>query len=177
MNFCSNCGSDQLRFEIPAGDSRHRYVCHNCHTIHYQNPKMVVGCLPIWEDKILICKRAIQPRAGFWNLPAGYLENGETLEQGATRETWEEAQARVELIRLHCVYNIPRINQVYFFFLAKLVKPEFGIGEESLAVELFEADRIPYEEMAFPSSVYAIRKFLANKDTGFEGVHIGAFKH
>ncbi|MEL6194999.1 MAG: NUDIX hydrolase [Bacteroidota bacterium] len=177
MNFCSNCGSDQLRFEIPAGDSRHRYVCHNCNTIHYQNPKMVVGCLPIWEDKILICKRAIQPRAGFWNLPAGYLENGETLEQGATRETWEEAQAKVELIRLHCVYNIPRINQVYFFFLAKLIKPECVIGEESLAVELFEADKIPYEEMAFPSSVFAIRKFLANKDTGFKGVHIGAFKH
>ena len=103
---------------IPEGDNRKRYCCQNCHTIHYQNPKMVVGCLPYFEDKILLCKRAIEPRYGYWNLPAGYLENGETLEGGALREAQEEAGIDIQIERLHCVYNIPRISQIYFFFLA-----------------------------------------------------------
>lgn len=136
---------------------------------------MVVGCLPVFEDKILLCKRAIVPRAGYWNLPAGYLENGETLEGGALRETREEALAKAEIVRMHCVYNIPRINQIYFFFLALLPEPKFGVGEESLEVRLFDFDKIPYEQMAFPSSVFAIQKYLEYKDTEYHGVHLGCW--
>jgi ADP-ribose pyrophosphatase YjhB (NUDIX family) len=134
---------------------------------------MVVGCLPVYENKILLCRRAIEPRAGFWNLPAGYLENGETLEGGAIRETWEEAKARVIIERMHCVYNIPRINQVYFFFLASLEGPDFAVGAESTEVRLFTAKEIPYAEMAFPSSSFAIRRYFDHLDAPFAGVHIG----
>ncbi len=138
---------------------------------------MVVGCLPVYEDRILLCRRAIEPRSGYWNLPAGYLENGETLQGGALRETWEEALAKVKIERMHCIYNIPRINQIYFFFLAKMDKPEFGVGIESEEVTLFYPEEIPFEDMAFPSSTFAIRKYLANKDSDFHGVHIGEWRH
>jgi ADP-ribose pyrophosphatase YjhB (NUDIX family) len=177
MNYCSSCGADALSWEIPPDDNRHRYVCHHCDTIHYQNPKMVVGCLPIYDDKILLCRRAIEPRLGFWGLPAGYLEMGETLEEGALRETTEESGAQVELIRLHAVYNIPRISQIYFFFLARMTSPDLNIGPETQEARLFAPAEIPYEEMAFPSSVFAIRRYLQYKDQGFEGVHQSHWAH
>lgn len=135
----------------------------------------MVGCLPVYQGRILLCKRAIEPREGFWNLPAGYLENGETLEIGAIRETWEEAQAEVNLIRLHCVYDLPKFHQFYLFFLGEIKDGVYGVGEESLESALFAPEEIPYEEMAFPSSTFAIRKYLAHLDTGFEGVHIGSW--
>ncbi|MEM6806875.1 MAG: NUDIX hydrolase, partial [Bacteroidota bacterium] len=160
MKYCSNCGSDQLVKKIPDGDNRVRICCENCGMIHYQNPKVVVGCVPVWEDKILLCKRAIEPRKGYWGLPAGYLENKETLEEGALRETLEESGAAVELVRMHAVYNIPRISQVYVFFLAQMRNSHLDPGEESLDAKLFLPEEIPYEEMAFPSSTFAIRKYL-----------------
>lgn len=137
---------------------------------------MVVGCLPVYEDRILLCKRAIEPRLGYWNLPAGYLENGETAEEGALREVVEEAGIEVEIIRLHCLYSIPRINQVYCFFLAQMSSPEWDIGEESLDAGLFLPEEIPYQEIAFPSSIYAINRYLESKDTGFEGAFISSWK-
>ncbi len=175
MNYCSTCGSSELTFNIPPGDNRARFICQNCQTIHYQNPKMVVGCLPVFEDRILMCRRAIEPRKGLWNLPAGYLENGETVEEGALRETWEEARAEVEIIRLHCLYNLPHVEQVYIHFLAVLKKEEFSSGPESLEVRLFNHDEIPWEDIAFSSSSFAIKKYLEfNKN--YHGIHIGTFR-
>lgn len=173
MNFCPTCGSDSLRQQIPEGDNRLRIVCQQCETIHYQNPKLVVGCLPVWNDQILLCRRAIEPRKGYWNLPAGYMENGETVEQAAVRETLEETGAEVSLLRLHTVYNLPTVNQVYLFFLANVESHNFDGGTESLEVKLFHPDEIPYQEMAFVSSTFAIRQYL--DDTSFHGVHSGTW--
>ncbi|WNJ16391.1 NUDIX hydrolase [Pontibacter sp. G13] len=177
MNFCSNCGSDKIRLEIPEGDNRLRFVCKSCHTIHYQNPNMVVGCIPVFEDQILLCRRAIEPRSGFWNLPAGYLENGETLEEGALREAREEAGIELELLRLHSIYNIPRINQVYFFFLTAMKTPEFRIGPETLEAQFFHQSEIPYHDMAFPSSSFALKKYFHDRAEGFSTVHLGGWEH
>ena len=121
---------------------------------------MVVGCLAYFEDKILLCRRNIEPRYGLWNLPAGYLENGESAEQGALRETWEEAHARVHIQSILTVYSLPHINQVYLHFLARLTHLDFSPGEESLEVELFEEEKIPWAEMAFSSSSFAIEKYF-----------------
>ncbi len=176
MNFCSHCGSNRLTYEIPAGDYRSRYCCQQCGTIHYQNPKLVVGCLPLYQDKILICKRAIEPRYGFWNLPAGFLENGETVEEGALRETWEEACAQVEITKLHCLYNLPHVNQVYLFFLSHLTSPKFACGSESLEVKLFSEDDIPWDKIAFSSNKFALEKYVLYKEK-YEGIHIGTYRH
>ncbi len=162
MNFCSNCGSDQLHFKIPKGDNRPRFICNNCKQIHYQNPKIVVGCLPFYEDQLLLCKRDIEPRKGFWNLPAGFMENGETVEEGAMREVWEEAKAKVELLHLHTIFNIIHVNQVYLLFLAKLETPDFGAGDETSAAQLFKLDEIPFDQLAFNSNKFAIQRYIDN---------------
>ena len=128
MKFCSNCGS-QVTQRIPEGDSRPRYICDDCNIVHYQNPNIIAGCLPVWGDKVLLCRRAIEPRYGFWTLPAGFMENGETVAEGAARETWEEAEADVRELTLYTVFNIPYINQVYMLHRAHLVDGKFGIGD------------------------------------------------
>ena len=176
MNFCSNCGAVNLEFIIPKGDSRPRHVCKNCEVIHYSNPKMVVGCLPIWEDKVLLCKRAIEPRYGFWNVPSGYLENGETADAGAAREVWEEAEAKVEIIGVHSVYSIPQINQIYIHYLAHLVDGKFGVGEESLESKLFTKEEIPWKELAFTSSTFSIKRYFDDVRDGTRKTHIGEFR-
>lgn len=149
MKYCSNCGSE-VDIVVPEGDNRPRHVCGDCGTIHYQNPRIVAGCLPEWGDRILLCRRAIEPRYGLWTLPAGFMENGETTLQAATRETGEEANARVALKGLYTMFNLPHINQVYLIFRGALQDLEFGPGEESLDVRLFEEEAIPWEEIAFP---------------------------
>ena len=121
MKFCSQCGSPALELRVPSGDTLPRYVCSSCGTIHYQNPKVVVGCLPVWGEQVLLCKRAIEPRHGLWTLPAGFLENGETIFAGAARETAEEAHARVVVGPLYTMISLPYINQVYVMFRARLV--------------------------------------------------------
>ena len=131
MKFCSACGSARIELRVPEGDTLPRHVCADCGTIHYQNPKVVIGCLPEWDERILLCKRAIEPRYGLWTLPAGFLENGETLMNGAMRETLEEAHARVELGDLYTVISLPQINQVYMMFRARLLDLGFGPGSES----------------------------------------------
>ncbi|GKS69231.1 ADP-ribose pyrophosphatase YjhB, NUDIX family [Nitrosomonas sp. PY1] len=148
MKFCSNC-SASVELRIPEGDSLPRYVCTVCHIIHYQNPKVVVGCIPEWEDKVLLCRRAIEPRLGWWTLPAGFMENNETLEQAAARETLEEANARVEIGDLYAVYSLPYISQVYFLFRGKLLDLNFKPGIESLEVALLSEHEIPWQDMAF----------------------------
>ena len=149
MKFCSNCGTALSR-RIPQGDNRERFVCDQCDTIHYQNPRVITGCLVTWEDRVLLCKRAIDPRSGLWTLPAGFLENGETTQQGAARETWEEACGTVAIGDLYTVFNLPHINQVYVFFLGKLEDGKYDVGEESSDAGLFGLDEIPWEELAFP---------------------------
>ncbi len=127
-----------------------RHVCKACETIHYQNPKIVAGCIPVWEDRILLCRRAIEPRYGLWTLPAGFMENGESTEQAAARETWEEACGKLTDMALYGVYSIPHINQVYMMFRARLASDDFAAGSESLEVKLCEEHDIPWKELAFP---------------------------
>ncbi len=165
MKFCSNCGNSVIE-KIPAGDNRPRFVCDDCETIHYQNPRIIAGCLPVYEDKVLLCKRAIEPRYGLWTLPAGFMENGETSEEAAIRETWEEALARVNVHGIYTLFNLPHINQVYMIFRADLADPDFGAGEESLEVELFEERSIPWQELAFPVMKKTLEFFFEDRQSG-----------
>lgn len=161
---------------VPKGDNRSRCVCQVCHAIHYSNPKLVTGCLPIWEGKILLCKRSIEPRFGYWTLPSGYMEDGETVEEGAARETWEESRAEVEIERLFAIYSIPRISQVYLLFLAQLNCCSFGPTEESSEVSLVSPEDIPWEELAFPAVEFALRKYVehgSDHDHVFSGGYTG----
>jgi ADP-ribose pyrophosphatase YjhB (NUDIX family) len=141
---------------VPAGDDRERLVCPECSFIEYANPKVVVGAVVRWDERIVLCRRAIPPRRGFWTIPAGYLELNETAQAGALREVWEEAQARVELDGLIAVYNIPRLSQVQLIFRARLLDGKIGAGPESEAAEFFAWDDIPWSELAFPSTRWAL---------------------
>ena len=162
MKFCSQCGSP-VSIRIPQGDNRERHVCDACGEIHYQNPKIVTGCIPEWQGQILLCRRGIEPRHGLWTIPAGFMENGETIEQAAMRETLEEACARVEIHGLYAVFNIPHVNQVYMIFRAQLSDGEFAPGEESLETELFDEDQIPWSEMAFPVVIQSLRRYFSDR--------------
>lgn len=172
MKYCSNC-SATVELLIPEGDSLPRYVCNTCNIIHYQNPKMVVGCIPEWEDKILLCRRAIEPRLGWWTLPAGFMENNETLEQAAARETLEEANARVEIGDLYAVYSLPHISQVYVLFRARLLDLDFKPGIESLEVKLLPENEIPWEELAFRVIHDPLKKYFKERKLGKLGFHTG----
>ncbi len=172
MNFCSHCGGP-VALSVPRGDTVPRYVCPACTTIHYQNPKMVVGTIPEWEDKILLCRRAIQPKHGLWTLPAGFMENGETTAEGAIRETWEEALARVEIGALYTLYNLPHINQVYLLFRAQLLNLNFGPGTESLEVALFDEADIPWDALAFRTVEATLRVYFDDRRTGTFRFHFG----
>jgi len=172
MNFCSHCGAP-VTFRVPEGDNRPRYLCERCGTIHYQNPRMVVGCLPEWDNKILLCRRAIEPRHGYWTLPAGFMENGETTAEGAVRETLEEAGARVEVIDLYSMINVPQINQVYLLFRAKLLDLDFHPGEESLDVALFGEEEIPWREIAFRTVHKTLELYFQDRRLGHYRLHVG----
>ena len=148
-----------FEMKIPQDDDRERAMCAHCGFIDYKNPKIVVGSVAVWKDKILLCKRAIDPRKGYWTLPAGYLELGETAEEGALREAYEEARARMTLKRLLAVYSVPRISQVQLMFLADLASAEVSAGPESEAVGLFSWDELPWPEIAFPTVGWALRHY------------------
>ncbi|MDR2711039.1 MAG: NUDIX hydrolase [Burkholderiales bacterium] len=163
MNFCSHCGAQALEFRIPEGDLKPRYVCGQCGYIHYQNPKSVVGTLSRWQDQVLLCRRAIEPRYGLWTLPAGFLEIGESIGEGARRETQEEANAAVVLDRLYTVITLPKIGQLHLMFLADLPQPEFSAGAESLEVRLFDEEDIPWEAMAFRTVSRTLRCFFRDR--------------
>jgi len=164
MKFCSQCGS-QVSQKVPQGDNRLRHVCDRCQTIHYQNPRIVAGCLPVWGTQVLLCRRAIQPRYGLWTLPAGFMENGETIEQAAIRETLEEACARVNDLQLYTLFDLPHINQVYMLFRAELADLNFAAGEESLEVQLFDEVDIPWSELAFPTIGRTLEYYFADRLT------------
>ena len=172
MKFCSHCGAT-VELRVPDGDSLPRHVCAQCGEIHYINPKVVVGCLPRWEDKILLCRRAIEPRHGLWTLPAGFLENNETTIEGAIRETLEEASAAVGVTELYALFNLPHVNQVYVMFLADLTRLEFGPGAESLEVALFDERDIPWDAMAFPVIEHTLRLYFEDRRRGRFQVHAG----
>lgn len=165
IKFCNVCGS-AVSHRVPDGDNMPRAVCDACGTIHYQNPKFVVGCIPEWEDRILICKRAIEPRYGKWTLPAGYMENGETTTEGAAREALEEANARVEVHSLYTCYSVPHISQVYLLFRARLLDLDFSAGSESLEVKLVSEHEIPWGELAFSSVRRTLKHFFDDRRAG-----------
>src|SRR5215467_14441661 len=155
LNFCSNCGT-RLTLRVPPGDSLPRAVCDACGTIHYRNPLMVVGTIPEWDDQILLCRRAIEPRQGFWTLPAGFMELGETTAQAALRETMEEARARVELGELFTLLSVPHVDQVHVFYRARLRERD-----------------IPWKEIAFRTISTTLRHFYADRKAGAMGFHAG----
>jgi ADP-ribose pyrophosphatase YjhB (NUDIX family) len=166
MKFCSEC-AHPVTVAIPEGDNRPRFVCTHCGTIHYQNPKMVIGSIPVWEQdgelKVLLCKRAIEPRYGYWTLPAGFMENGETTSAAAGRETEEEAGANIELGNLFTLLNVVHVHQVHLFYLARLVDLDFAPGIESLDVQLFSEAEIPWSDLAFPTIRTTLELFFADR--------------
>jgi ADP-ribose pyrophosphatase YjhB (NUDIX family) len=165
MKFCSNCASRLLE-QIPVNDDRLRHVCSSCGTVHYRNPKIVTGCLPVWRDSVLLCRRAIEPRKGFWTVPAGFMELDETTQQGAIRETWEEARARVEVLAPYSMFNLPHVNQLYIIFRARLTDLEFEPGPESEEVRLFAEQDIPWDELAFSTVRQTLRFFFRDRPEG-----------
>jgi len=171
MKYCSTCGQ-QVEQKIPEGDNRYRYVCVSCETIHYQNPRIIAGTVPVWDGKILLCRRAIEPRYGYWTLPAGFMENAETTIEAAARETLEEALAKVTIDGLFSIIDVPHINQVHMFYRATLVDGSFGAGEESLETRLFAADEIPWEEISFPTVKRTLEFFLSEMPSGNYGLHV-----
>lgn len=175
MKFCSNCGAP-VQLRVPPGDTLPRFVCDACHTIHYQNPRMVVGCIPEWEERILLCRRAIEPRLGLWTVPAGYMENGETTFQGALRETLEEANARVEIGPLYALYNIPHINQVYILFRGRLLDLDVSPGAETLEVRLFAENEIPWDTIAFASVRNTLTHYYQDRRSGEFKFHLGTIE-
>ncbi len=169
MNHCTSCG-ELVEKIIPEGDNRHRWVCSSCDAVHYQNPKIVVGCVPERDGQILLCKRAIEPRHGFWTVPAGFMELGETMADGAARETLEEACAQVNIGHLFACVDVVRAGQVHVFFTAALVG-DFGVGDETLETALFAPDQIPWSEIAFPSGTFALEKYLEDGGEN-NGTHV-----
>ncbi|MBU6460356.1 MAG: zinc ribbon domain-containing protein [Proteobacteria bacterium] len=157
MQFCSRCGH-QVSLKIPPGETLLRHVCDQCQMVHYQNPKLIVGSIPEWKSSILLCKRAIEPRYGYWTLPAGFMENQETTSEGAIRETLEETGAQVQIESLFSLFNLAHLNQVHLFYRARVLLPVFGPTTESTEVALFQEGDIPWQDLAFVS----VRETLAH---------------
>lgn len=172
INYCPSCGA-AVELRCPDDDNRLRHVCIACGTIHYQNPKMVIASIPEWEDRILMCRRAIEPRQGLWTLPGGFMENGETTAEAAIRETLEEANARIAISDLYSMYSLPYINQVHLLFRARLLDTDFAPGLESLDVRLFAETEIPWGEIAFRPVKFTLEHYFADRRTGHFGFHMG----
>ncbi|XP_022859473.1 nudix hydrolase 23, chloroplastic-like isoform X1 [Olea europaea var. sylvestris] len=172
INFCQSCGG-RTKHEIPDGEEKMRAICTSCGKITYENPKMVVGCLIEHENKILLCKRKIHPSFGLWTLPAGYMENGESAAEGAIRETWEEANAEVEILSPFAHLDIPLIGQTYIIFLAKLKRPHFSPGPESSECQLFALNDIPFDSLAFSSMLVTLQLYIEDTKVGRLMFHYG----
>jgi len=170
MNYCANCGAAVVQ-RVPPGDTLPRWVCDHCGMIHYENPKLVVGSIPEHEGRVLLCRRAIEPRYGYWTLPAGFMENDETAWQAALRETLEEAGAEVELGPPFTLISVPRVNQVHLFYRARLRVMEFKPGEETLEVALFDEAAIPWKDIAFRTVATTLRLWFADRSRGSFGFH------
>jgi len=162
IQHCKSCGA-AVTYRVPDdGDTRERAVCPSCHTIHYENPLNVVGTVPVWGDKVLLCKRNIEPRLGKWTLPAGFMELGETLAQGAARETTEEAGAQFEMQDIFSIMNVVRVGQVHFFFRAQLTSDQFDPGHETMEARLFTEQEVPWDEIAFRTVKETLQHYFAD---------------
>ncbi|MDH5427959.1 MAG: NUDIX hydrolase [Nitrospirota bacterium] len=170
MNFCSTCGAS-VEEKIPEGETLLRAVCPACQTIHYQNPKIVAGTIPEWEDKILLCRRAIEPRVGLWTFPAGFMELGESTEEAAARETQEEAYADVDIYALLGIFSLPHVSQVYVVYRAHLKNLDFKPGPESLDVKLMALQDIPWDLLAFPVIHECLKRYVREVQTGNAETH------
>ncbi len=170
MNFCPHCAAPVAR-RIPDGDHLPRFVCTACGAIHYENPKLVAGCVPEHEGRILLCRRAIEPRRGYWTIPAGFMENDETLQQAAARECHEEALAQVEVGDPCAIVHVLHARQVHVMFRARLAAPSFGVGVESLEVKLCEERDLPWPEIAFASVAFTLRRWLEDRASGRSRLH------
>lgn len=170
MKFCSQCGS-AVDYRIPDGDSLPRHVCDACGTIHYHNPKLVIGAIAEWHDRILMCRRAIEPRRGYWTLPAGFMENSETTSDAAIRETLEEACARIAIGKMFTLINVPHISQVHVVYRAQLLDLDFAPGEESLEVGLFREAEIPWDQIAFRTIAITLQRYFEDRRTGQFAFH------
>ena len=166
MRYCSKCGSDQIDFKVPVDDNIKRYICSACDSIFYTNPNLIVGTICVKEDQILLCKRNIEPRFGLWTLPAGFMENSETLQEGALRETKEETQASPKIIAPYSAFSLTHISQVHFFYLAELGDESFGPTSESSEVELFYEKDIPWDQIAFPTVTKTLKYYFEDKKKG-----------
>lgn len=176
MKFCTFCGHP-VQVVVPPGDDRERHVCQICAVVHYQNPRMVVGCLAHdASGNILLCRRAIEPQRGLWTLPAGFLENGESVEEGALRETREEANASLHHAVLYCMVSIPYVNQVFIIFRGLLVDSRFHPGLESLETALFGEQDIPWNELAFRTVTFTLQRYLEDSKKGEFGVHVASLR-
>jgi len=165
VKFCCYCASPLVR-RVPPGDSLPRWICDECGEIHYQNPKLVLGTIPEYEDKVLLCRRAIEPRYGYWTLPAGFMENDETAGQAAARETLEEAGARIELGMPFSMISVPRVNQVHLFYRARLLDLDFKPGEETLELALFDEAGLPWKDIAFRTVGLTLKFWLSDRRAG-----------
>jgi ADP-ribose pyrophosphatase YjhB (NUDIX family) len=172
IRYCSYCGAEVVE-KIPPADNRPRHVCVACAAVHYQNPKVVAGCVPEWDGKVLLCRRAIAPRYGLWTLPAGFMELGESSVEAAMRETYEEARARVVIDGLFAVFNLLHVNQLYLMFRARLADGEFSPGAESLEVKLFAEREIPWQELAFATIRHTLELYYEDRRHGRYRVHTG----
>lgn len=170
IKFCNRCGAPTA-FKVPPGDSLPRHMCTGCGHIHYENPRLVVGCVASWEGRILLCRRAIEPQKGLWTLPAGFMENGETTAEAACRETHEEAGARITIDAPFAMVSIAHINQVHLFYRGRLASPEHAAGEESLEVALLDPPDIPWRDIAFRSVTHCLERYLDDLARGSFGFH------
>ena len=171
IRHCRSCGN-KVVYQVPADDNRERAVCTVCHTIHYENPLNVVGTLPVWNEQVLLCRRNIEPRLGFWTLPAGFMELGETTAEGALRETIEEAGARIEMQGLYTLLNVTRVSQVHLYYRARLLDLEFDPGPETIEARLFHEHEIPWDQLAFRTVRATLELYFADRKRGQFGCHV-----
>lgn len=176
MKFCSHCGSGEVEQKVPEGDNRLRYCCVDCDAVFYENPKIVTGCIAQWQGKILLCKRAIEPRLGTWTLPAGFMENHETVQEAAARETFEEATANISNLNLYTIYNLPHISQVYMIFRADVDDGSAKPGLESLETEFVDEQNIPWHDLAFPVIHETLELYFADRKKGDFNLHTGEIR-
>jgi len=173
MKYCSNCGMRVVR-RVPYGDHVPRYVCDHCQTVHYDNPRVIVGCIAEWNGRILLCRRSIEPRRGYWTVPAGFMENGESSVEGALRETWEESGTRIELEGLYSVFDIPEIHQVYLIYRGHLLSPKYNPGSESMDVRLMKPMEIPWDQLTYPAVGSILERYIRERGDGGFGIYVGS---
>ena len=171
--FCPHCGSGQLNFSQPAQDTHQRLVCAACGYIHYENPKIIAGCIIEQDGKYLLCQRAIPPRPGTWTLPAGFMENGETTEQAALREVWEESGVRAEIVAPYSIFSVPRISEVYIIFRARVLEATGQFGPETLDLRFFAPEEIPWESIYYPAIRQILERCIAERQAGVYGIYTG----